>query len=219
MHTLLVRARTPLICKYIFTHTIPTAHHIHHTNTTHIHTCVHTTCTRTHQYTHIKHTPNKPVHILQMVCHISHKHIHVTYTTHTDTHICDGYTTCNTCTHHKAYTYMTVCKHMHTSHTHNGCWFSFEATYSETPGVVPNMSGKEPLDFFNLMFDSKAKKIIFDETTRYAEQYMAKNHEYLQQHKQARGHDWIRKPMVPKEVDALIAMVIAMGVVGLPTLR
>ena len=62
--------------------------------------------------------------------------------------------------------------------------------FSEVPGVVPDMRGKEPLDFF-----------------------------HLSDHPTARAHDWIRAPMSLKEVDALLAMVIGMGIVGLPTLR
>ena len=37
--------------------------------------------------------------------------------------------------------------------------------FSEVLGVVPDMRGKESLDFFHLMFDEKVKEIIFQETS------------------------------------------------------
>ena len=81
------------------------------------------------------------------------------------------------------------------------------------------MAGEEPVEFFNVLFDDTIKQHVWQESTRYAEQYIEKNKQYLEDHPQARAHDWIRRPMVLKEVDALFAMVIAMGIVGLPTLR
>ena len=91
--------------------------------------------------------------------------------------------------------------------------------FSEVPGVVPDMRGKEPLDFFHLMFHEKVKEIIYQETTCHAEDYIRQNKQYLSDHPTARAHDWIRTPMSLKEVDALLAMVIDMGIVGFPTLR
>ena len=91
---------------------------------------------------------------------------------------------------------------------------AFTGTFAVTPGVVPDMAGKEPVEFFNVLFDDTIKRHVWQETTRYAEQYIEKNKHYLEDHPQARAHDWIRRPMVLKEVDALFAMVIAMGIVG-----
>lgn len=94
-----------------------------------------------------------------------------------------------------------------------------EVEFSESPGIVPDMRGKQPVDFFNLLFDNEIKTILYDETSRHAKQYIEEYKEYLAEHKDARAHDWKRKPMVPKEVDALLAIIISMGVVGYPTLK
>ena len=104
---------------------------------------------------------------------------------------------------------------LHLIHTH----VANSVPFSETPGVVPNMSGKEPIDFFNLLFDEEIKEIIHTETCLHADRYFSDNKEYLLQHPSARAHDWAKNPMSLKEVDVLLAMVIGMGIVGLPTLR
>ena len=81
------------------------------------------------------------------------------------------------------------------------------------------MVGKEAVEFFNLLFDEGVKTQVFDETTRFAQQFIEQNAQFLKDHPRARAHDWIRRPMKPKEVDALLALFIAMGIVGYPTLR
>ena len=94
MHTLLVRARTPFLCKYKFTHT------------SHKHIPIHATY---YLYTY---TP--------VYAHKTYSKQTCAYTTNglSQTHTCNLY---DSHTHsYKAYTCMTVCKHMHTSHTHNG---------------------------------------------------------------------------------------------------
>ena len=48
-----------------------------------------------------------------------------------------------------------------------------------SPGVIPNMEGKEPVDFFRLMFDEQVVDHILDETSRYALQYLEKEKEHL----------------------------------------
>ena len=91
--------------------------------------------------------------------------------------------------------------------------------FTATPGVVPDMTGKSPIDYFTLYFNENVREHIHRETTRYAKQYMAMNATFLQEHPQARAHDWVRHPMTLKEVDVVIALLIAMGLVGYPTLR
>ncbi len=81
------------------------------------------------------------------------------------------------------------------------------------------MSGKEPIDFFRLLFDDRVLDVIFTETTRYAEQYLEREREYLQQHPHARAHDWRRAPLTCKELEVFLALLLAMGVCGFPTLR
>ena len=91
--------------------------------------------------------------------------------------------------------------------------------FTLTPGVVPVMTSEDPVDFFNLLFDEEVKNLIHTQTTLYAEQYMRKKREHLEQHPKARANDWQRNPMTPKEVDILIAVLIGMGIVGYPTIR
>ena len=80
------------------------------------------------------------------------------------------------------------------------------------------MTSTQPVDFFNLFFN-EVKKLIHSQSTLYAKQYIKDNEEYLSQHPNARAHDWKKNPMTFKEVDVFLAMLIAMGIVGYPTLR
>ena len=47
---------------------------------------------------------------------------------------------------------------------------------------------------------------------------MESNKDYIDHHPKARVHDWVTQPMVLKEVDALLVIIIALGLVGYPTL-
>ena len=89
-------------------------------------------------------------------------------------------------------------------------------TYQHT---IPNMLDKSPVDFFNLLFNDDIKKNIWEETTRFANQYTHKHSEFMASHSKARAHDWVKQPMSLKEVDALLSIIIAMGIVGYPTIR
>ena len=91
--------------------------------------------------------------------------------------------------------------------------------FTETPGIVPNMDGKPPVAFFNLLLDENVKSVIWRETQRYADQYLHNNASYLEEHPRARANQWQRHPMTEKEVDVYLSTVIAMGIVGLPTIR
>ena len=81
------------------------------------------------------------------------------------------------------------------------------------------MASKDPVDYFHLLFDQSLKLLIHEHTTLYAQQYLQKQEQYLNTHPSARAHDWVRSPMSLKEVDVLFAVLIAMGIVGYPTLR
>ena len=91
--------------------------------------------------------------------------------------------------------------------------------FTGTPGVVPDMAGKLPIDFFRLMFDDRVFNLILTETTRYAEQYIEREREYLDQHPNARAHDWQRNPLTLKELEVFLSLVLAMGICGFPTMR
>jgi hypothetical protein len=84
------------------------------------------------------------------------------------------------------------------------------------PGVCTSVQCSSPADFFGLFITQSVKDIIYKETTRSAEQYIAKNREYLDDHIHARGNDWIKHPMRVEDVNPLIAIWIIMGQ---PTLR
>ena len=91
--------------------------------------------------------------------------------------------------------------------------------FTASPGVIPNMEGKEPVDFFCLMFDEQVVDHILDETSRYALQYLEKEKEHLASHPNARAHDWNKYPLTRREIEAFLALLIAMGICGFPTLR
>eukprot|EP00731_Ephydatia_muelleri_P013981 Em0007g1291a len=101
----------------------------------------------------------------------------------------------------------------------NVCQGRQRIAFSEAPGVVPHMTGKIPLDFFHLFFDDEVKHIIHSKSCENAVRYLEENQEFLTTHPHARAHDWVKAPMSLKEVDALLSIVIAMGLVGLPTQR
>ena len=81
------------------------------------------------------------------------------------------------------------------------------------------MTDKEPVEFFNLLFDHSLKVLIHEQTTLYFQQYLRKYEYTLETHPSARAHDWVRSPMTLQEVDVLLAVLITMGIVGYPTLR
>ena len=91
--------------------------------------------------------------------------------------------------------------------------------FTGTPGVVPDMDGKLPIDYFRPMFDDRVLNLILTETTRYAEQYLEREEAYLEQHPTARAHDWRRNPLSMKELEVFLSIVLAMGICGFPTMR
>ena len=91
--------------------------------------------------------------------------------------------------------------------------------FTATPGVVPDMEDKEPIDFFHLFFDQRVLDLIHRETTRYTNQYLEREKEHLDTHPRARAHEWYKAPLTLKEVEVFLALIIAMGICGFPTLR
>ena len=68
--------------------------------------------------------------------------------------------------------------------------------FTGTPGVMPGMEDKSPLDFFHLFFTREVMDLLFSETQRYISQYLDREAEYLEQHPQARAHMWHRSPLM-----------------------
>ena len=87
------------------------------------------------------------------------------------------------------------------------------------PGITIAMTKQEPIDFFNLFITTDVKNLIFNETTRYAEQILAATETFLEEHKYARGNAWRKHPMTREETEPLLAIIILMGLVGFPTVR
>jgi hypothetical protein len=81
------------------------------------------------------------------------------------------------------------------------------------------MEEKSPIDFFRLFFSAQVLHLIHSETQRYTEQYLEREREHLQQHPRARAHEWRRAPLLLKDIEVFLAIVIAMGICGFPTLR
>ena len=81
------------------------------------------------------------------------------------------------------------------------------------------MEASSPIDFFRLLFSSQVLSLIHSETDRYARQYLQRKEEYLQEHPRARAHEWRRAPLLLKELEVFLAIIIAMGICGFPTLR
>ena len=90
--------------------------------------------------------------------------------------------------------------------------------FAENPGVVPNMSGKQPGDFFDIIFSDDIVENICQETNRYAEQYIQSKAEHLQQHPHSRCTAYQGKPIEVREIKATFAMIIIMGIISLPSL-
>ena len=81
------------------------------------------------------------------------------------------------------------------------------------------MEDSAPIDFFRLFFSGRVLDLIHSETRRYADQDLEREREYLQEHPRARAHEWRRAPLLLKEVEVFLALIIAMGICGFPTLR
>ena len=92
-------------------------------------------------------------------------------------------------------------------------------SFTAEAGVIPDTESMAPVDFFRLMFDDRVFNIILTETERYASQYLEREREYLESHPKARAHDWRKTDLTLKEVEAFVAVLIAMGLCGFPTQR
>ena len=57
--------------------------------------------------------------------------------------------------------------------------------FTENSGVVPDMSNKQPSDFFDLLFSADIIENIHHQTNLYAQQYLESKSEHLQQHPQS----------------------------------
>ena len=79
------------------------------------------------------------------------------------------------------------------------------------------MSGKQPGKYFDLLFPEDIMDNIQAESNRYAEQYLQKKEDYLEQHPHARENAYRGKPVTVNELKAFFAMLIMMVVISLPS--
>ena len=80
------------------------------------------------------------------------------------------------------------------------------------------MEDKSPIDF-RLFFGSQVLQLIHTETQSYTYQYLEREKEYLEAHPKARAHEWRRAPLLLKEIEVFLAILIGMGICGFPTMR
>ena len=90
--------------------------------------------------------------------------------------------------------------------------------FTENSGAVPDMTNKQPGDFFDLIFSDDMMAHIHHETNEYAQQYIQNKEEHLRQHPHSRCAAYQRKPIELHEIKATFAIMLIMGVMSLPSL-
>ena len=91
--------------------------------------------------------------------------------------------------------------------------------FAEDVGVVPDMTGKNPVDYYRLFVTDSLLHNVLKETNRYGEQYVESRQEYLSTHPRARPHDFVKRQFTMSELLRLLVLIITMGVVDLPLLK
>ena len=91
--------------------------------------------------------------------------------------------------------------------------------FAENVGVIPDMTGKEPVDYYRLFITDSLLQNVLDETNRYGEQYVQSHQDYLTSHPRARSHDFVKRRFTMSELLRLIVLMITMGIVDLPSLK
>ena len=91
--------------------------------------------------------------------------------------------------------------------------------FSENVGVIPDMTGKEPVDYYRLFITDSLLQNVLDETNRYGEQYIQAHQDYLTTHPRARSHDFVKRRFTMSELLRLIVLMITMGIMDLPSLK
>ena len=91
--------------------------------------------------------------------------------------------------------------------------------FTENVGVIPDMMGKEPVDYYRLFITDSLLQNVLDETNLYGEQYVQSHQDYLTAHPRARSHDFVKRRFTMSELLWLIVLMITMGIVDLPSLK
>ena len=92
-------------------------------------------------------------------------------------------------------------------------------TFSENVGVVPDMSGKEPVDYYRLFISDHIIDKVLEETNRYGDQYVESHQDHLTNHPRARPHDFVKRHFSRSELLRFFVLVITMGIVDLPSVK
>ena len=66
-------------------------------------------------------------------------------------------------------------------------------TFPENVGAVPDMSGKEPVDYYLLFISDHIIDSVLEETNRYGDQYVESHQNHLANHPRARPHDFVKR--------------------------
>ena len=92
-------------------------------------------------------------------------------------------------------------------------------TFSENVGVVPDMSGKEPVDYYRLFISDHIIDKVLEETNRYGDQYVESHQDHLTNHPRARPHDFVKRHFSKSELLRFFVLIITMGIVDLPSVK
>ena len=92
-------------------------------------------------------------------------------------------------------------------------------TFSENVGVVPDMSGKEPVDYYRLFISDHIIDNVLEETNRYGDQYVESHQDHLANHPRARPHDFVKRHFSRSELLRFSVLIITMGIVDLPSVK
>ena len=72
--------------------------------------------------------------------------------------------------------------------------------FAENVGVVPDMTDKEPVDYYRLFVTDGLLQNVLDETNRYGEQYVESHQDHLDAHPRARPHDFVKRRFTMSEL-------------------
>ena len=89
--------------------------------------------------------------------------------------------------------------------------------FIQCSGVMKNMEGMEPLDFFYELFPEDLIEDIVLESNRYGQQYIDSHASYLKDHPRARAHQFMRNMFTPHDIRKVLGLIICMGIVNMPS--
>ncbi|KAL5510065.1 hypothetical protein EMCRGX_G005538 [Ephydatia muelleri] len=91
--------------------------------------------------------------------------------------------------------------------------------FTEKCGVVKDLSGKQPVDYFLELFHDELQDYIVEESNRYGEQYITSHQAYLTQHPRARANAFVKKPFTRLQFRLFLSLIICMGIVNMPNIQ